>query len=64
MEEFVYQLPKGPFQSKLLFILSRSKPFRHFKEAMDRSGSYRLAWFAFRDEQTLAWLKRQLALVD
>jgi len=64
MEAFVHQLPQGPFQRKLLVILSRSKPFRHFKDAMDRSGTYRLAWFAFRDEQTLAWLKGQLSLAE
>ncbi|WP_177236759.1 UPF0158 family protein [Spirosoma endophyticum] len=64
MEAFVDQLPEGAFQSKLLAILSRPKPFRHFKDAIDRSGSYRLAWFAFRDEQTLLWLKGQLALVE
>ena len=64
MEAFVDQLPEGPFRSKLMVILSRSKPFRHFKDAMDRSGAYRLAWFAFRDEQTLVWLKLQLSLVE
>ncbi|SFF34450.1 UPF0158 family protein [Spirosoma endophyticum] len=64
MEAFVHQLPEGLFQRKLLVILSRPKPFRHFKDAIDRSGSYRLAWFAFRNEQTLLWLKRQLSLVE
>jgi hypothetical protein len=64
MEQFVLQQTKEPFRSKLLVILSRPKPFRHFKDAIDRSGSYRQAWFAFRDEQTLTWLKQQLTLVD
>ncbi len=64
MEEFVHQLPEEAFQRKLLFILSGPKPFRHFKDAIDRSGPYRQAWFTFRDEQTLAWLKRQLTLVE
>lgn len=64
MEAFVDQLPVGPFQSKLLVILSHPKPFRHFKDAMDRSGLYRLAWFAFREEQTLVWLKQQLSQVE
>ncbi|MFD2934716.1 UPF0158 family protein [Spirosoma flavum] len=64
MEQFVLQQTEEPFRSKLLVILSRPKPFRHYKDVIDRSGPYRQAWFAFRDEQTLAWLKRQLSLVD
>lgn len=64
MEQFAVEQTEEPFRSKLLVILSRPNPFRHFKDAINRPGPYRQAWFAFRDEQILAWLKQQVILVD
>jgi hypothetical protein len=63
MEQFAGEQTEEPFRSKLLVILSRTKPFRQFKDAIDRSGAYREALFAIQDEQSLAWLKWQLSLV-
>ncbi|MFD2935317.1 hypothetical protein [Spirosoma flavum] len=53
-----------PLQSRLLAILGQSKPFRQFKEAIDRAGPHRLAWFAFGDKQKIEWLKYELTLAD
>ncbi|QHV94566.1 UPF0158 family protein [Spirosoma endbachense] len=64
MEQFARYEAAEPLQSRLLTILGQSKPFRHFKEAVDRSGSQRLVWFSFRDKQKISWLKQQLTLAD
>ena len=60
METFANCETAEPLRSQLLTILSQAKPFRYYKEAIDRSGVYRQAWHSFREQGWLNWLERQL----
>ena len=44
MEAFAIRETAEPLRSRLQTILSQAKPFRQFKEAIDRSGVYRQTW--------------------
>ncbi|MFR9530825.1 MAG: UPF0158 family protein [Rikenellaceae bacterium] len=61
MEQFVDEvIPEGSaLQDKLYRALSKSKPFRNFKNIVDCS-DYREAWFAFKDERMIEYVEREL----
>ncbi len=61
MVAFADQLTNQRLQEKLLRALNKPKPFREFKYVMDSSGPHREEWFAFKDQQYVDWVKRQLA---
>ncbi|MFR9524548.1 MAG: UPF0158 family protein [Rikenellaceae bacterium] len=63
MEQFVDEvIPEGSaLQDKLYRALSKSKPFRNFKNIVDCS-DYREAWFAFKDERMVEYVERELRL--
>ena len=56
------QVAEGLLQEKLLWILDRPKPFRHFKAELDQAGPYREKWFAFKSARMLDWVKGQVQL--
>jgi hypothetical protein len=60
MEAFARQVAEGLLQEKLLWILNRPKPFRHFKAELDQAGPYREKWFAFKAARMLDWVKGQV----
>lgn len=59
MENFAYSLSDINFRDKILERLSRRKPFHHFKVLIDYS-PYRQAWFDFRQQSYIDWVKKQL----
>ncbi|WP_373513873.1 UPF0158 family protein [Persicitalea sp.] len=59
MEEFAEELTPGAFRTRLLDVLGRAKPFRHFKYEIEGS-EYREQWFAFRDQEMTEWVGKQL----
>ncbi len=63
MEEFVDEvIPEGSaLQERLYTVLSKSKPFRNFKNTIDYS-DYREAWFAFRDKCFIEYVEKELSL--
>lgn len=60
MVDFVDQLDSNDFKLKLMDILNRSKPFRHFKHAIDNS-AYRQEWFDYKDRMYVNWVREQLS---
>ena len=59
MVDFVDQLDSHEFKTKLVDVLNRPKPFRHFKHAIDNS-DYRQEWFDHKDKMYVNWIKEQL----
>ena len=63
MEDFVESLPDGREKDRLYDAITGSKPFRKFKDAVDRLGDTRDEWFKFRDEAwkglAAEWLRRE-----
>ena len=64
MERFINMVDSQAVRNRLLYALNQPKPFRRFKQLIDESGEYRQRWFAFRESQTIEWLRDQLALED
>ena len=64
LETFANCETAEPLSSQLRTILSQAKPFRQFKEAVDRSSIYRQAWYRFREQGWLNWLAHQLPSAD
>jgi len=59
MVDFIDQLNSHEFKLKLVDILNHSKPFRHFKYAIDNS-DYRQDWFDHKNKMYVNWIKEQL----
>ncbi|GAA1884951.1 hypothetical protein GCM10009715_33970 [Paeniglutamicibacter psychrophenolicus] len=68
MEDFTAGLPEGEARSRLEQALIRSKPFRHFKDALESFPLEREAWYAFKDEAmtklVIEWLIDVKAIED
>lgn len=60
MVDFAEQLTNQRLQEKLLRALDKPKPFREFKYVIDNSGIHREEWFAFKNQQYVDWVRRQL----
>ncbi|MGZ5253840.1 MAG: UPF0158 family protein [Flavitalea sp.] len=60
MEEFVESIQDKFMRGKLLQALGGKKPFANFKLQIDNSGPYREVWFAFKNEQSVKWVRKQL----
>ena len=60
MEDFTVGLPDGEARKKLEQALVRSKPFRHFKDALEDFPKEREDWFTFKNESmnqvVIEWL--------
>jgi hypothetical protein len=63
MERFVETVEDPSLQKRLEKALSRPKPFRNFKYEVD-DDEYRQKWFAFRDQENLAWVQRQVQMIN
>jgi hypothetical protein len=61
MEDFAASAGNSRVKSRLIDALSRSKPFRRFKEVVHSDEELRKRWFAFRDnaiaEYARDWLE-------
>ena len=58
MRDFVYSLATGDSKMRLENALARPKPFRNFNYEIHQS-EYREAWFKFRLESHINWVKKQ-----
>jgi hypothetical protein len=61
MQHFIPKIDNPELRDKLSEILSRNKPFRNFKFAIDDSGEYRQLWFDHSFEENKVWVKKQLS---
>ena len=59
MERFTDQIDSILFREKAENILSRPKPFWNFKNLIEQS-EFRQAWFDFRLNENMEWVKKQL----
>ena len=59
MRDFVESLGIGKDKERLEIALSKPKPFRNFKHQIEQS-EYRQAWFKFRLDSNIKWVKNQL----
>lgn len=68
MEDFTVGLPDGEARTKLEQALVRSKPFRHFKDALEYFPTELEAWYKFKDEAmnkvVIEWLVGIKAIED
>ena len=68
MEDFTVGLPDGEARKKLEQALVRSKPFRHFKDALEDFPKEREDWFTFKNESmnqvVIEWLVGIKAIED
>ncbi|MDP2303664.1 MAG: UPF0158 family protein [Ignavibacteria bacterium] len=60
MEEFIVTVDDEELRKKLELGLSKSKPFRNFKNIIDDENEYRKNWFAFRSAKYIEFVKEQL----
>lgn len=60
MEEFAQQVSNRRAQEALYNALDGRRPFRNFKDTVDRYGAVRQEWFAFRDKAQKELVERQL----
>jgi virginiamycin A acetyltransferase len=60
MEDFIETISDKRLADRLAHAISKSKPFRHFKDIVDDS-SYRDKWFRFRDERGIDWIEQQIS---
>jgi hypothetical protein len=59
MENFAFSLSDTDFKDRIFDRLSKRKPFQNFKHLVENS-KYRQAWFDFRTQAYVKWVKRQL----
>lgn len=60
MESFAEnEVGEKKLRARLITALSNRKPFRHFKYVIDNS-NYRQAWFAFKDQWYIEYVKEEL----
>ena len=64
MEDFTATLPAGKARSELEQTLIRSKPFRHFKDALEYFPEEREAWFVFKDAAMRRVIIRWLVYIE
>ena len=57
MEDFVLSLLESGQKQRLREALSRNKPFRRFKDAVNRNAALREQWFAFHDKALAAFAR-------
>ena len=64
MEGFIDSLPANAhgLQARLIEALNKPKPFRNFKYVIDNSGPYREQWFAYKNQQLIEFVKRELGI--
>jgi hypothetical protein len=61
MEAFAHSVKDRGIQDQLLRALSGKKPFAHFNAFVHQmSENHRNAWFAFKEEKMVEWIKEQL----
>ncbi len=63
MENFVESIEDNIVRGRLLQAIGGRKPFANFKIEIDHSGHYRELWFAYKNEQTLNWIRDQVELL-
>ncbi len=64
MADFAESVDDEKLKQELFDALNRSRPFRNFKNLIDRSGPYREQWFAFRQKRYEASVVQQLETLE
>jgi len=61
MEDFANTIKDNWLHDQLIKALTGKKPFAHFNALIHQvSESHKKAWFAFKQEKTVEWIKDQL----
>lgn len=64
MEAFVETLPSSKIKWQLEYTLEGKKPFRNFKDRVDRHENIRQQWFKFRDWKREEWVRNYIENLD
>jgi hypothetical protein len=60
MESFTEQVSDKSLQARLYGALGRDRPFRRFKDVIDREGDYRTSWFAYKNKKYNEWVTQKI----
>jgi hypothetical protein len=60
MEDFIEEVDNIEFKKRLSWALSRSHPFRNFKDEIDYQGEYRERWFKFKTGKYIEYVEKQI----
>jgi len=60
MEAFISDIPQENIRQRFKDAISYKKPFQNFKQLLHNYPELRLQWFAFRDQQYMDWVQRQI----
>jgi hypothetical protein len=61
MEDFIAGIDDIPTHNRFIDAISRKKPFRNFSDMLFNYPDLREAWFAYKLERYIAYVKEQLA---
>ncbi len=62
MEKFIDTVEDKQFAKRLTNAINVSKPFHNFRYELDQSGEYLNKWYAFKSQQMIEWVKKQLMI--
>lgn len=60
LKKFVEEIVPQDLQEEFFSILSGAKPFRNFKNHIDRFDVLRQQWFDFQQEQNIQWVEKYI----
>jgi hypothetical protein len=60
MEDFAESVAGEELRDRLLTSLVRPKPFWNFKFELERSPELRKAWFEFKENETIKWVRNEI----
>jgi polyphosphate kinase 2 (PPK2 family) len=63
MENFASSIDDINIQNRLFELLSKSKPFAHFKMAVETS-KYRQNWFDYKQNANIEWVRQQISFIE
>ena len=63
MADFAETVENEAIREKLSYALSRNKPFRNFKYEVDYNEDVRQAWFKFKNQRYIDWVKKELECI-
>lgn len=64
MRDFIETVTDERLKSYLESAISHGKPFRKFKDVIDRQGEYRQRWFDFKATSYMEFVKEQIELYN
>jgi hypothetical protein len=63
MEGFVYGIEDDKIKERFLRAINRPKPFTNFRYELDFHDELKDAWYKFKEQRTIEWVKRELGIM-